>query len=47
LHQAAKGWHWAIARLLLDKGADIQAQDNFGRTALRIAASGGDYKSLV
>ena len=42
LHRAAGGGHLAIARLLLEKGADIEAKDKYGTTALHFAASSGD-----
>ncbi|KAH7305922.1 hypothetical protein B0I35DRAFT_110233 [Stachybotrys elegans] len=38
LHHAAQRDHLAVAMLLLDRGADVEAQANGGRTALHLAA---------
>ena len=46
LHWAAKDGHLAIARLLLEKGADIKAKDKYGMTALHLAASPG-HEGLI
>ena len=40
MNAAWKG-HTAIAQLLIDKGADVNARGNKGSTALMIAASNG------
>ena len=41
LHLAARHGHEAIARLLLDCGADIEAKNGHGGTALQLAAKNG------
>jgi ankyrin repeat protein len=33
--------HEAVARLLLDKGSDLEAKDKYGRTPLSWAAANG------
>jgi ankyrin repeat protein len=38
LHWAAEKGHEAMVWLLVEKGADIEAKDSLGRTALRTAA---------
>ena len=38
---AALGGHDAVAKLVLDRGADVAATDNKGATALMVAARGG------
>ena len=40
----ALGGDVEMARLLLDKGADIHAQNNSGRTVLMYGARGGDVE---
>ena len=47
LHQAALLRRHAIARLLLDKGADPNAADGLGYTALHHAAFGGDRQMVM
>jgi ankyrin repeat protein len=41
LSWAAERGHEAVVRLLLEKGADVEAKTTFGETALPIAARGG------
>ena len=41
LHVAAQKGHLAICRLLIDKGAQLEANDNIGRTPLHLAARQG------
>jgi len=43
---AAEGGHEAVVRLLLEKGADIEAKDEFEETALIKAAEYG-YEAIV
>uniref|UniRef100_A0A6P7GWL7 Uncharacterized protein LOC114347354 n=1 Tax=Diabrotica virgifera virgifera TaxID=50390 RepID=A0A6P7GWL7_DIAVI len=43
LHQAAESDITDIAKLILDKGADINAQNSRGKTALHIAADNAKY----
>jgi ankyrin repeat protein len=38
---AAEGGHVSVAKLLLECGADVQAADNNGATALMWASAGG------
>jgi uncharacterized protein len=38
---AGKHGHAAVVRLLLDRGADIDARDGEGHTALLVAGQGG------
>ena len=47
LHGAANEGHTAIMRYLLDKGADIDARDGQGRTALMYAASEGQGDAVA
>jgi len=44
LHQAAKNGHLAVAKLLVEAGADKEAQDNSGRTPLYWAAWNGHWE---
>ena len=44
--QAARAWHVDVARYLLEKGADINQGDNFGRTPMHVAAA-VDYPDMV
>jgi len=46
LTYAAKSEDLERVRTFLQKGADINARDNFGRTALMLAAMGGSMKLL-
>ncbi len=46
LHLAAQEGKLNIAQYLVDKGADIQARDNDGRTPLRMAAYNGDLEMV-
>jgi ankyrin repeat protein len=46
LLSAAWNGHEAVARLLLEKGADIEAEDLDGRTAL-LEAAGNGQETLV
>ncbi|KAH8649012.1 ankyrin repeat-containing domain protein, partial [Ilyonectria robusta] len=41
LSWAAEGGHEAVVRLLLEKGAAIEARDRYGWTPLSLAAGGG------
>lgn len=41
LHLAAEGGHKPVARLLVEKGADIYAKNIRGRTGLYLVAEGG------
>ena len=41
LHLAAEGGHKSVARLLVEKGADIYAKNIRGRTVLYLAEEGG------
>ncbi|TRM57323.1 ankyrin repeat-containing domain protein, partial [Schizophyllum amplum] len=41
LHRAAEDGHLELARLLVDHGADIEAQEEEGRTPLHLTAEGG------
>jgi hypothetical protein len=43
---ALKG-HEAVVRLLLEKGADVKAKDNNGRTALHGAGHGAGHEAVV
>ena len=38
---AARGRHEAVVRLLLEKGADLEAKDSNGLTALQVASKKG------
>lgn len=44
LHLAAKAGHAKAVRLLLEQGADVLAEDYFGRTALHAAARFGHWE---
>lgn len=44
--QVARVWHPDVASWLIDHGADPDQGDNFGRTALHVAAA-TDYPSMV
>ena len=46
LHAAARGGHLSTIRLLLDRGADIEAKDPSEQTPLHIAASRGDQAAI-
>ncbi|KAJ5470720.1 hypothetical protein N7530_008077 [Penicillium desertorum] len=46
LHNAAKGGHWDIARLLLEKNASPRIEDGNRRTPLRLAVKEG-HERLV
>jgi ankyrin repeat protein len=41
LHSAFSGGHEAVAKLLLEKGADLDARDVYGWTALQWAPPNG------
>jgi ankyrin repeat protein len=41
LHDAASNGHLEVVQLLLDQGADIRVQNNYGDTPLHAAATGG------
>lgn len=41
LHRAAEGGQEAVVRFLLDRGADVNAKDDYGRAALGPATKGG------
>ncbi|KAB8213383.1 ankyrin repeat-containing domain protein [Aspergillus novoparasiticus] len=43
LRAAAQGGHIDIAKLLLDKGADVNAAAYDGMTALQAASRGGNF----
>ena len=45
LHVAAKEYCVAVLQLLIDRGADIEGADMFGRTALHLAAIWGNERS--
>jgi ankyrin repeat protein len=47
LHHAVVGGHTELARLLLDRGADVSATDAQGQTPLHLAAYGGDAASTA
>ena len=48
LFLAARGGHEAVVRLLLEKGADVNAKAYLGRTALHVVAEGEDvYRTHV
>lgn len=46
LLQVARAWHTDVAKFLLEHGAQIDHADNFGRTALHVAAA-VDYPEMV
>ena len=41
LHLAASNGHLKVTALLIEKGANIKAQDRFGQSALHLAADEG------
>ena len=46
IYQAARVWHVDVAKFLIEHKADINQADNYGRTALHIAAA-VDYGEMV
>ena len=46
MNQAARVWHVDVAKFLIEHKADINQADNYGRTALHIAAA-VDYGEMV
>ena len=47
LHEAALNGSAPMVRLLMEKGADIDAQTNHGRTALELAGDRSEVVSLI
>jgi ankyrin repeat protein len=47
LQRAVKGGHQAVARLFIDKGADVHAQNSNGSTALILALEMGSVRAIV
>ena len=46
LHLASKEGHVAVARFLVEQGADVMAQDNYGRTPLHDASRSGSVEAV-
>lgn len=46
LHEEARDGHEAVVRLLVEKGADLEAKNYYGMTALDVAAEKG-HTALV
>nr|WP_297278145.1 ankyrin repeat domain-containing protein [uncultured Brachyspira sp.] len=39
--EASRNGHLEVVKLLIDKGADVNAKDDYNRTALMLASSNG------
>ena len=44
--QVSRAWHTDVAKFLLEKRANVNAKDNYGRTPLHVA-SAVDYPEMV